>query len=418
MFFRCNTHTAPNFRIPPTARTHDPDCTANCLDKDTSRVITAVAYRAQRNTTGYYTGYMQKRQPVGAFELKQATANLKFLQGKLQGKSNAAQYHNMANRVLGDLEFRGHVRPITEEFNLPANYHEHDVCNAELYRTFGTATFCGAGLLRRLRRAKDAIGDTKTKALPLRKPVGQQRAGSTFHISFEDAYGYRGIAPSVYYLSPWEFTALWSIEYLKPPSAYRSDGKTMWTQAGLVYKQRIKDDKKAPAPTAGEHYVVVDCIDPTRYLSFPQNSETEILRHNAVFVRRNRPHVPQPSATPLPTSHLSEEERGRIFSVYLRPWVLRAEDACAHVPLLADVDILVSDVLSALQFQRELNVSTPPLKRLRGKQLVPAYSKRTSVVQYPHVDSTGRPLQRCYAKAWKDYRCGHIVSKYAARIIQ
>ena len=32
--------------------------------------MTAIAYRAQRNTTGYYTGYMQKRQPVGAFEFK------------------------------------------------------------------------------------------------------------------------------------------------------------------------------------------------------------------------------------------------------------------------------------------------------------------------------------------------------------
>ena len=90
---------------------------------------------------------MQKRQPVGKFELQQATTNLKFLQDKLQNKSNAAQYHNMANRMLGDLEFRGHVRPITEEFNLVANYHRHDFRNAEFYRTFATTTFSGAGLL-------------------------------------------------------------------------------------------------------------------------------------------------------------------------------------------------------------------------------------------------------------------------------
>ena len=154
IFFRCNTHTAPNFRVPPTARTHDPDCTADCLNKETSRLITAIAYRAQRNTTGYYTGYMQKRQPVGAFELKQATTNLKFLEEKLQGKSNAAQDHDMANHLLEDFEFRGHVRPITEEFNLAANYHQQDVCNAEFYRTFPTITFFGAGLLDRLRAMK------------------------------------------------------------------------------------------------------------------------------------------------------------------------------------------------------------------------------------------------------------------------
>ena len=133
----------------------------------------------------------------------------------------------------------------------------------------------------------------------------------------------------------------------------------MWTQAGLAYKELIKDDKKALAPKPGEHYVVVDCRDPTRYISFPQSSETEILRHNAVMVRWKRPHVPQPTATPLPTTHLSEEERGRIFSVYLRPWVLSTKYASAHVPLIADIDILVSDVLLASQFQRCLLYTSP-----------------------------------------------------------
>ena len=64
------------------------------------------------------------------------------MDAKLQSKSNAAQYHNMANRLLGDLEFRGHVRPITEELNLAANYHQDDVCNAEFDRTFICQTGC------------------------------------------------------------------------------------------------------------------------------------------------------------------------------------------------------------------------------------------------------------------------------------
>ena len=125
----------------------------------------------------------------------------------------------------------------------------------------------------------------------------------------------------------------------------------------------MERDKKTFAPVPGEHYVVVDCTNPTRYISFPESSETELLRHNVVMVRYKRPHVPQPSATPLPTTHLSEEERGRIFSVYLRPWVLSAKYASAHVPLLGDIDILVSDVLSALQIQRDLKENTRPLKR-------------------------------------------------------
>ena len=153
IFFRCNTHTAPNYRVPLTPETHDPECKADCLNQENSRILRAIAYRAQRNTTGYYTGYIQKPQPIGTFELKQPTANLKYLEEKLRGKSNAAQYHNMANRLLGDLEFRGHVRPITEEFNLAANSHEQDVCNAEFYRTFGTTTFlaraCSIGFEQR-----------------------------------------------------------------------------------------------------------------------------------------------------------------------------------------------------------------------------------------------------------------------------
>ena len=34
LIFRCNTHTAPNFRIPITSETHDPECTGDCLEKD------------------------------------------------------------------------------------------------------------------------------------------------------------------------------------------------------------------------------------------------------------------------------------------------------------------------------------------------------------------------------------------------
>ena len=183
LIFRCNTHTAPNVRIPPTAETHDAECTENCLEKESSKLLTAIAYRALRNTTGYYTGYMQKRQPVGAFELKQATANLKFLESKLRNKSSAAQYHNMTNRLcVGDLEFRGHVRPITEEFNLAANYVQDDVCNAEFYRTFVSATFQGAELLRRLSAEKQALDSSKTLQRLTRPAGSRQNSDNIKHL--------------------------------------------------------------------------------------------------------------------------------------------------------------------------------------------------------------------------------------------
>ena len=60
-----------------------------------------------RNITGYYSGYICKRQPIGAFELKQAALNLLHLARKISEKSNQQQYHHVANRMLGDLEYRG-----------------------------------------------------------------------------------------------------------------------------------------------------------------------------------------------------------------------------------------------------------------------------------------------------------------------
>jgi hypothetical protein len=56
--FRDNTHTSPNYRVPLLVSTHDPDCKADCLTKYTMTRMTAAAQRAQRNTTGYHTGYI------------------------------------------------------------------------------------------------------------------------------------------------------------------------------------------------------------------------------------------------------------------------------------------------------------------------------------------------------------------------
>ena len=107
--FRHNTHTGPNYRVPLLAKTHDPDCQADCLEKNTLSKMIACAQRAMRNTTGYYSGYICKRQPIGTFELKQAALNLRHLAHKISEKSNPQQYHHVANRMLGDLECRGRI---------------------------------------------------------------------------------------------------------------------------------------------------------------------------------------------------------------------------------------------------------------------------------------------------------------------
>jgi len=76
---RASTHTGPNYIVPLSAETHDPECAGDCPSTHTAQRMTVAAKREQRNTIGYYTGYIQKRQPVGQFELKQATLNLRYL---------------------------------------------------------------------------------------------------------------------------------------------------------------------------------------------------------------------------------------------------------------------------------------------------------------------------------------------------
>jgi len=216
-FLRHNTHTGPNYRVPLMKETHDPACQADCLTKQSLVLMAAAAQRAQRNTTGYYTGYIQKRQAVGKFALRQATMNLKYIAKTIEKRSNRQQYHHIANRMLGDLEFRGHARPATEEFNLAANHDKSDVTKAEFLRTFASTLFFGGQLLQReeqLRKrteeARTVIESSKpstcdaedaaalTAPLRIPQPFKELAPRAKAHISFTDAYGYRGTAKELY----------------------------------------------------------------------------------------------------------------------------------------------------------------------------------------------------------------------------
>ena len=81
--------------MPLLARTHDPDCDADCLQKNTLRKMIACAQRVMRNSTGYYSGYICKRQPIGAFELKPAALILRHLAHKVSEMWNPQQYHHV-----------------------------------------------------------------------------------------------------------------------------------------------------------------------------------------------------------------------------------------------------------------------------------------------------------------------------------
>ena len=394
VWFRSNTHTAPNYRVPLLSTTHDPCCKADCLTSHTTEQMIACAQRAQRNTTGYYTGYIQKRQPVGAFELSQATRNLQCLARSITERSNTCQFHHCANRMLGDLEFRGHVRPATEEFNLAGNRHPQDVMNAEFIRTFRTQSFCGGNLLKRLTEEKSALEGTYETHSRVPRIYKGKKLSSAMSVAFEELYGFRGCHPHLYYLSPWEFTKWWSAEPLKSPDEYIKAGeipKTEWTAAGVQHCAKDKGDKTKEAPKAGEHYKVRE-TKCDKYVTFPDAPSTAQLRDHYVLVRNKRPLIPAPTSTPMPKSQKTVEERCRILSVYLRPWVLDRSYASEHVPHLVDLHKVISTVLA-------------------NKPKTRATSKRAQI-----ADS--REVEGSYTTSWDDYRTGHVVSEHAARTIR
>ena len=84
---------------------------------------------------------------MGKCELRKAAVNLKYLANTIEHRSNAQQYHHVANRMLGDLEYRGHVKPATEEFKLSGNHVNKDIFAVVVLRTFLTQNFYGGELI-------------------------------------------------------------------------------------------------------------------------------------------------------------------------------------------------------------------------------------------------------------------------------
>ena len=69
--FRSNTNLQCNYRVPITDSTHDKDCNSSqCVRSLTNRRLCLIAQRAMKQMTGYFGGYISKRQKMPGFELK------------------------------------------------------------------------------------------------------------------------------------------------------------------------------------------------------------------------------------------------------------------------------------------------------------------------------------------------------------
>jgi hypothetical protein len=73
---------------------------------------------------------------------------------------------------------------------------------------------------------------------------------------------------------------------------------------------------------------------------FPELEAMPSFRHQWILRRRKRPIVPAPTHTPMPDKETSKDGKCRLFSLYMRPWVLDRNFASRHVPHIVDLDVV------------------------------------------------------------------------------
>ena len=176
-----------------------------------------IAQRAMKQMTGYFGGYISKRQKVGQFELKQSVAALPLYKVKLaERKSSAASALALfTNRLFTTLEGKGILRSGVEETLLAAEYNPRDELAAEFIRTFQQSLFFGQAYLQRLDQLRKKVDVQFEKCLPKKG----RDATTVDHVSL---YGLRPADKSCFYMSPWEFTQWWRpIRLQHPSSSYR-----------------------------------------------------------------------------------------------------------------------------------------------------------------------------------------------------
>ena len=160
-----------------------------------------------------------------------------------------------------------------------------------------------------------------------------------------DLYPFRPPVSFLYYLSPWEFVKLWTVETLGPPNSYApvKEVLTQWTQAGTRWLA-ANATSRAEELVAGKHYCLKNNVASADIVPLPDLRATASWKYRCVFRRRVRPAVPRPAACPLPQHAASKERR---LNVYLRPWV--------------GVTVLLS------RLNRFIGESTAPQRRVRQK---------------------------------------------------
>ena len=366
-----NSHTGVNFRVPLLPETHDPACDRNCLETNTLKRLQRLMQHVAKKATQYFTGYLQKPQPLGRKELQQAAKHLSYLDITPAKGAEAKHYRKVLHRVCGDLEFRCSARPLTEEVMLASFWDGDDPTSAECIRSFAVVPFVGSDWL--------AQYDKATEVRHCVKPIHHRQA----QLKGSDLYGWRGQDPRLRYLSPWEFTALWEVQRLQPPLQQASDLISEWLP-GCGAGPEPADGWQFGRDYRWKQPILTDSTK--HIIPLPHRASTAAGADH-YFVRRAAPLVPYPTACPLRKVDMSPDQQARLLNIYLRPWTLACDEATLHVPHIQALDMPISE---------------------RQKKSSHRCVGKTSVGH------------RSHNAAWKDYIIyisQHIVSANAARTI-
>ena len=103
-----------------------------------------------KTVSGYFGGYISKRQKMGHFKLRSSMKALPLMAQKLkqrQLKRGSSQLAHVAIMMLTTLESKGGIRAAPEEFMLTSLFKPHDPLAAEFFRTCHHEFFIGKQFL-------------------------------------------------------------------------------------------------------------------------------------------------------------------------------------------------------------------------------------------------------------------------------
>ena len=290
-----------------------------------------------------------------------------------------------------DLEKRPTQRAAAEEWNIAANAREQDVTAVEFARAFRPIEFNGRALLAKRESEK------KKESMITRKiaPAPKEEFGEDAEVwlrRFPDLRGYRGENAEnagVHLLSPWAFLAHWECRRLPRPQK-GADGAigclSTWPVPAGPDEPGNKNQTFGPNPEAERRTVLFYPIIGDEDRDFQR-------RGKRCMRKRDRPMTPAPISAPMPDRQPTKQDKARVYSVHLRPWVPDRQRATSAAPRVVDLgraDCLGDDAARAGERPQTHRRSMGP--------------------------KTG-PLEADYSLAWRTYVRGNAVSKNAARII-